>query len=52
MASGAMSREIFGAKGLGGNARASRAWKGAMTPKMCIFSVSARFPALDRAVLF
>jgi hypothetical protein len=40
------------AEGLGGNARASRAWKGAMTLKMCIFSVIARFQTLDWAVLF
>ena len=52
MAAGAMPREIIGAEGLGGNVQASRAWKGAMTPKMRIFSASARFPALDRAVLF
>jgi len=47
-----MTPDNDGAKGLGGNARASRAWKGAMTPKRRVFSVSARFPALDRAVLF
>jgi hypothetical protein len=51
-ATGARSREFAGTEGLGGNARASRAWKGAFTPKMCSFSVRARFQALDRAILF
>ena len=52
MATGAMPREIVGAEGLSGNARASHVWKGAMKPKMCGFSVGDRFQTLDRAVLF
>jgi hypothetical protein len=51
-ATGARFREFGGTAGLGGNVRASRAWKGAYTPKMCSFSVRARFPALGRAILF
>src|SRR5204863_4418599 len=42
-AAGATSRETIGAEGLGGNTQVSRAWKGAITPKMSTFSVRARF---------
>src|SRR5690349_24020127 len=42
-APGAMSRETLGTQGPGGNARASRDWKGAFSPEMCPFPDGPRF---------
>ena len=42
-AAGAMSHAILGTQGSGGNTRASRDWKGAISPERCGFPACARF---------
>jgi len=51
MAAGATSRLISGTQGSGGNARASRDWKGAICRGRYAFGARP-IPTLDRAVLF
>ena len=51
-AAGATSDAILGTQGSGGNARASRVWKGAISLEMCRFPADARFQRWIRAVLF